>query len=68
MLSAVKDLSSELGDYSDTASAILALDLVISVDTSVVHLAGALAKPVWVLVPRAGDWRWMFGNALRGIR
>ena len=58
----IEDLSTELGDYSDTAGAILALDLVISVDTSVVHLAGALAKPVWVLTPRAGDWRWMFGK------
>ena len=51
-----------LGDYSDTAALISQLDLVISVDTSVAHLAGALAKPVWVLVTYVPDWRWMLGR------
>jgi hypothetical protein len=48
----------DLKDYSDTAALIANLDLVIAVDTSVVHLAGALAKPVWILVTFVPDWRW----------
>lgn len=51
-------LSPLLGDFADTAAAIMALDLVISVDTSVAHLAGALGRPVWILLPHAPDWRW----------
>jgi ADP-heptose:LPS heptosyltransferase len=51
-------------DFLETASAVAQLDLVISVDTSLAHLAGALAKPVWTLVQFAPDWRWFaqFGN------
>ena len=48
-----------LKNFSDTAALISNLDLVISVDTSVAHLAGALAKPVWVLLPFIPDWRWL---------
>ncbi|MDR3440669.1 FkbM family methyltransferase [Telmatospirillum sp.] len=55
----VGDLSPHLKDFVDTAAVIEQLDLVIAVDTSVAHLAGALGKPVWVLVPFAPDWRWM---------
>jgi tetratricopeptide (TPR) repeat protein/glycosyltransferase involved in cell wall biosynthesis len=55
----VPDLSPHLNDFADTASAISQLDLVIAVDTSVVHLAGALGKPVWVLLSFAPDWRWL---------
>ena len=55
---AVVDLSPELSDFAETAAAISNLDLVISVDTAVAHLAGALAKPVWTLLPRVPDWRW----------
>jgi ADP-heptose:LPS heptosyltransferase len=51
--------AAELTDFAETAGAILNLDLVIAVDTSVVHLAGALAKPAWVMLPFSPDWRWM---------
>jgi hypothetical protein len=49
----------ELKTYADTAALIANLDLVISVDTSVAHLAGALAKPLWILLPFTPDWRWL---------
>ena len=49
----------ELEDFSDTAELISQLDLVISVDTSVAHLAGALGKPVWIMVTYIPDWRWL---------
>ncbi len=55
----VHNLGEHLSDLSDTAAVIQQLDLVISVDTSIVHLTGALAKPVWILVPFAPDWRWL---------
>ena len=55
----IVDLSPQLDDFADTAAAIAALDLVITIDTSVAHLAGAMGKPVWVLLSFAPDWRWM---------
>jgi uncharacterized protein (TIGR03032 family) len=57
--SAVKDMRSQLHDWADTAALIDQLNLVISVDTGVVHLAGALGAPVWVLLCYAPDWRWL---------
>jgi Tfp pilus assembly protein PilF len=53
------DLSPHLHDFADTASAITALDLVVTTCTSVAHLAGALGKPVWILLPYAADWIWL---------
>ena len=53
------DWTAELHDFDDTAALIEALDLVISVDTAIVHLAGALGKPVWVLNRYDTDWRWL---------
>ncbi len=54
-----KDFGPEISDFADTAAIIENLDLVISVDTSVVHLAGALGKPVWTLIPFEPDFRWL---------
>jgi tetratricopeptide (TPR) repeat protein len=56
------DLGPELGDFADTAAALTALDLLISADTSIVHLAGALGRPVWTMVPFSPDWRWLLGR------
>lgn len=53
------DLSDDLVDFGETAAVIENLDLVITVDTSMGHLAGALGCPVWILIPKAADWRWM---------
>jgi hypothetical protein len=59
----VIDLGPEIEDMADTAALIANLDLVIAVDTAVAHLAGALAKPVWVLLPLSPDWRWFLNRA-----
>jgi len=53
----------ELADFLSTASVIMELDLVITVDTAVAHLAGALGKPVWMLVQHSADWRWFLEGA-----
>jgi hypothetical protein len=53
------DWTAELDDFADTAALVAALDLVITVDTAVAHLAGALGRPVWLLNRRDTDWRWL---------
>jgi tetratricopeptide (TPR) repeat protein len=53
------DLSAYLTDFSETAAVVSCLDLVITVDTSVAHLAGALGRPTWILLPYKPDWRWL---------
>jgi tetratricopeptide (TPR) repeat protein len=56
------DLGPETEDFRDAAAAVEQMDLVISVDTSMAHLAGALARPVWVLLPFVPDWRWLLDH------
>ncbi len=56
------ELEKYASDVRDTAALILNLDLIISVDTVTAHLAGALARPTWVLLPFPADWRWMLGR------
>jgi tetratricopeptide (TPR) repeat protein len=53
------DHTDEIRDFADTASFVENLDLIISVDTAVAHLAGALGKPVWTLLPFSPEWRWL---------
>jgi ADP-heptose:LPS heptosyltransferase len=57
--SEIKNFGAELNDFTDTAALCELMDVVISVDTSVAHLAGALGKPVLLLLPFVPDWRWM---------
>jgi tetratricopeptide (TPR) repeat protein len=57
------DLGPETEDFRDAAAAIQQLDLVISVDTAMAHLAGALARPVWVLLGYVPDWRWLLDRS-----
>ena len=56
------DWGPEIGDFADSAAMIAALDLVITVDTAIAHLAGALGRPAWVLLPYAPDWRWQLAR------
>jgi len=58
----IVDLTAHLTDFVETAALISCLDLVITVDTSVAHLAGALGRPTWILLPHTPDWRWLLNR------
>jgi len=58
----VLDFREHIADFSDSAALLAELDLIITVDTSIAHLAGALGRPVWTMLPFAPDWRWGLGR------
>jgi tetratricopeptide (TPR) repeat protein len=58
----IREFGKRLKDFAETAGLLSELDLIISVDTGVAHLAGALGRPLWLLLPFTPDWRWMFGR------
>ena len=59
----IKDASTLINDFNDTAAIIESLDLVITIDTSVAHLAAAMGKPTWILLSYVSDWRWMLDRS-----
>jgi hypothetical protein len=59
----VFDAGGELHDFAETAALMNSLDLIVTVDTSLAHLAGALGRPVWILLPWVPDWRWMLDRS-----
>ena len=60
--SLISNLDRQINDFVDTAAIVSQLDIVVTCDSSVAHLAGAMGKPVWVAIPYAPDWRWFLGR------
>jgi hypothetical protein len=60
--SEIRDIEAHAADVGDTAALVLEMDLIITADTMTAHLAGALGRPVWILLPFAADWRWMLSR------
>jgi hypothetical protein len=58
----IVDCAPELRDFADTAALLMNLDLILTIDTAVAHLAGALGRPTWVLIPKPSDWRWLLSR------
>jgi hypothetical protein len=58
----LRDFTAHIGDFADTAAMMAELDLIITVDTASAHLAGAMGRPVWTLLPFVPDWRWGLKN------
>ena len=56
------DHSADQKNFADTAALVAQMDMVLSIDTSLAHLAGALGKPVWIMLPFSADWRWLVGR------
>src|SRR5206468_6769487 len=59
----IVDHAANLTDFADTAALVSQLDLLITIDTAAAHLAGALGKPAWVLLPFSPDWRWLLNRS-----
>ena len=59
----IRFVGDDVKDFSDTAALCTLMDVVISVDTSIAHLAGALGKPIWILLPFNPDWRWLLSRS-----
>jgi Flp pilus assembly protein TadD len=57
------NIGAEIADYDDTMAILENLDLLVTVDTSAAHLAGAMGRPVWIMLPHAPDWRWLLDRA-----
>lgn len=57
------NIGAEIEDYDDTMAILDNIDLLVTVDTSVAHLAGAMGRPVWIMLPRAPDWRWLLDRS-----
>ena len=60
------DWSAQLTDFRETAALLCGLDLLITIDTAVAHLAGALGRPVWLVLQTNPDWRWLLNRSDTG--